>query len=168
MSEPWQVNLWVLKDLRINVKEVNLAPMKKLLIDKPLGLINKILQANRMAESLQALWAQAEERDPELTLEDSLLLYNERLVIPETNHLCTDLIKKVHEQVSTAYLRQDKTYQLLRARYYWRGMLVNIQRFIRNCHQCKWANILQDKTPESLHSLLIPNLSRFLSALIFS
>ena len=105
-----QVNLWVLKDLRINVKEVDLAPMEKLSIDKPLGLINRILQANRTAESLQALWAQAEERDSELMLEDGLLLYNERLVISETDYLCTDLIKKAHEQVSTAHLRQDKTY----------------------------------------------------------
>ena len=131
----------MLKDLRINVKEVDLAPMKKLLIDKPLGLINRILQANRMAESLQALRAQAEERDPELTLEDGLLLYNERLVVPETDHLRTDLIKEAHEQVSTAHPGQDKTYQLLRTRYYWRGILADVQRFICNCHQCKQADI---------------------------
>ena len=92
-----QVNPWVLKDLRINVKEVDLTLMKELLIDKPLGLINRILQANWTAEFLQALWAQAEERDPELTLKDGLLLYNERLVISETDYLCTDLIKKAHE-----------------------------------------------------------------------
>ena len=131
----------MLKDLRINVKEVDLAPMKKLSIDKPLGLINRILQANRTAESLQVLQAQAEERDPELMLEDGLLLYNERLVIPETDHLCTDLIKEAHEQISTAHLRQDKTYQLLCAKYYWRGMLADVQRFIRNCHQCKQVDI---------------------------
>ena len=148
---------WVLKDLRINVKEVNLTPIKELLIDKPLGLINKILQANWTAESLQALWAQAEEEDPELTLEDGLLLYNERLVVSETDHLRTDLIKKAHEQISTAHPGQDKTYQLLRARYYWRGMLADVQRFVCNCHQCKWVNVPWDKTPESLHSLLIPD-----------
>ena len=131
--------------------------MKELLIDKPLGLINRILQANWMAESLQALWAQAEEGDPELTLEDGLLLYNERLVVPETDHLHTDLIKEAHEQVSTAHPGQDKTYQLLRARYYWRGMLADIQRFICNCHQCKQVDIPWDKTSESCHSLLIPD-----------
>ena len=42
-------------------------------------------------------------------LEDGLLLYNERLVIPETDHLRTDLIKEAHEQVSTAHPGQDKT-----------------------------------------------------------
>ena len=152
-----QVDPQVLKNLRINVKEVDLAPMKELLIDEPLGLINRILQANWTAESLQALWAQAEERDPELTLEDGLLLYNERLVVPETDHLRTDLIKEVYEQVSTAHLRWDKTYQLLCTRYYWQGMLANVQRFICNCHQCKWADIPWDKTSESLHSLLIPD-----------
>ena len=67
----------MLKNLRINVKEVDLTPMKELSIDKPLGLINRILQVNRMAESLQALRAQAEEGDPELMLKDGLLLYNE-------------------------------------------------------------------------------------------
>ena len=36
-------------------------------------------------------------------------------------------------------------------------MLADIQRFICNCHQCKWVNIPQDKTSESLHSLLIPD-----------
>ena len=152
-----QVDSWVLKNLRINVKEVDLTLIKELSINKPLGLINKILQANRTAESLQALWAQAEERDSELTLEDDLLLYNEWLVIPETDYLCTDLIKEAHEQVSTAHSGQDKTYQLLCTRYYWRGMLADVQRFICNCHQCKQADILWDKTSESLHSLLIPD-----------
>ena len=90
-------------------------------------------------------------------LEDGLLFYNKRLVVSETDHLCTDLIKEVHEQVSTAHLRRDKTYQLLCTRYYWRGMLADIQRFICNCHQCKQVNVLWDKTPESLHSLLILN-----------
>ena len=150
-----QVDPWVLKDLRINVKEVDLALIKELSIDKPLDLINKILQTNWTAESLQALWAQAEERDSELTLEDGLLLYTKWLVIPETDYLHTDLIKEAHEQVSTAHSEQNKTYQLLCAKYYWRGILVNVQRFICNCHQCKWVNILWDKTPESLHSLLI-------------
>ena len=60
-------------------------------------------------------------------LEDGLLLYNERLVISETDHLCTDLIKESHEQVFTASLRQDKTYQLLCAKYYWRGILADVQ-----------------------------------------
>ena len=105
-----QVNPWVLKNLRINVKEVNLASMKELSIDKPLGLINKILQANWTAEFIQALWAQAKEKDSELMLKDGLLLYNERLVISDTDHLCTDLIKEVHEQVFTAHSEQDKTY----------------------------------------------------------
>ena len=115
--------------------------MKELSIDKPLDLINRILQINRTAESLQALWAQAEEEDSELMLKDGLLLYNERLVIPETDHLRTDLIKEAHEQVSTAHSERDKTYQLLCTRYYWRGMLADAQRFICNCHECKWVNI---------------------------
>ena len=59
-----------------------------LLIEQPefnelLRLIDRILQLNREAPSLQALRAQAEreEEDQDFTLEDGLLLYCGRLVI---------------------------------------------------------------------------------------
>ena len=73
-----------------------------------------------------------------------------------SSHLHTELIKEAHKQVSTAHPGRDKTYRLLRARYYWRGMLADVQRFIRNCHQCRRADVPRDKTPGLLHPLPIP------------
>jgi hypothetical protein len=40
-----------------------------------MGLINRILIANRTAKSLKALYDQAMEGDPNLEIEDGLLLY---------------------------------------------------------------------------------------------
>jgi hypothetical protein len=92
-----------------------------------------------------------------LELEDGLLLYNGRLVVPQISHLQTKLIQEAHSQVSTAHPGRDKTYKLLRPRYYWRGMLLDIERFVRNCSYCRRADIPRDKTPGMLHPLPIPD-----------
>ena len=44
-------------------------------LDEPVGLIDRILTANRTTESLEALRAQARTGDDYLKLEDGLLLY---------------------------------------------------------------------------------------------
>jgi hypothetical protein len=81
-------------------------------------------------------------------------LYNSRLVILKTD-LQTALIREAHDQVLTAYPGRDKTYKLLRLCYYWRNMLRDIERFVRNCHPCRRADILRDRTPGMLHPLLV-------------
>jgi hypothetical protein len=44
-------------------------------LDEPMGLINRILTANRTAESLKALRDQALKGNPNLEMEEGLLLY---------------------------------------------------------------------------------------------
>jgi hypothetical protein len=84
------------------------------------------------------------------------LLYNGRLVVPQSGHIQTELIQEAHNQVSTAHPGRDKTYQLLRPRYYWPKMLRDIERFVRNCQPCRRAYVPRDKTPGFLHPLPIP------------
>src|SRR6266536_3361180 len=127
-----QIDPRVLQDLGIDVGEMSLAPIEEPSFDESTGLLDRILEDNRQAPSLQALRRQAQRE------EDS------------------ELIREAHAQVSTAYPGRDKTYQLLRPRYYWRGMLSDVERFVRNCHPCRRAHIPRDKTPGMLHPLLIP------------
>ena len=121
------------------------------------SVTDRILAANKESPSLEALRAEARRADPrnptDFTLEDNLLLYQERLVVPEDQNLRTDLIREAHTQVSTAHPGQDKTYQLLRPRYYWRGMKSSIDRYVRNCHECRRATPPRDKTPGLLQPL---------------
>jgi hypothetical protein len=65
-------------------------------------------------------------QDSGFTLRKDLLLYEGRLVVPDKNNLKTRLIKKAYNQVLTAYLGRDKIHRLLRLRYYWQGMLSDI------------------------------------------
>jgi transposase InsO family protein len=120
-------------------------------------IVDRVLQANRKEPSLDALRTQAARSDPNLTLFNGILLYQGKVIVPDINYLRTHLIREIHDQVSTAHPGRDKTYRLLRDRYYWKGMLADIDRYVRNCHPCKRASSPRDKTPGLLQPLPVPD-----------
>jgi transposase InsO family protein len=84
-------------------------------------------------------------------------LFEDRLVVPTGGeNLVTELIKEAHTQISIAHPGRDKTYYLLRPRYYWANMISDIARYIRNCNICRMYHVPRDKTPGLLHPLLVP------------
>jgi hypothetical protein len=100
------------------------------MLDKDsLDLIDKLLRRNRKSPSLQAsrIKVSNKKQDSDFTLQDDLLLYQGRLVVPDEENLRTRLIKKAYNQVSTVYPGRDKTHRLLRPRYFWHGMLADIK-----------------------------------------
>jgi predicted aspartyl protease len=126
-------------------------------VNESFGLIERLLAANRTADSLETLRTKARVGvKDDLTIEDGLLLYRDRLLVPDVDSLRTDLIKEAHEQVSTAHPGRRKTIQLLASRYYWKGLSATVERFIRNCHACRRANAPRDRTPGLLNPLPIP------------
>jgi hypothetical protein len=143
-------------DPRVLQEYAELAPLEEDELNEPLTLINRILRANRESESLEALRAQAESGDNQLELQDGLLTYEDRLLVPDTEGLRADLIREVHSQVSSAHPGQHKTYLLLQPRYYWRGITADVERYVRNCHECKRLHVVRDKTLGKLHPLPIP------------
>lgn len=119
-------------------------------------IVERVLRANRNEQSLEALRSQAAESEPDslLTLYDGILLYQGKVIVPDINCLRTHLIREVHDQISTAHAGKDKTYRLLKDRYYWKGMLADVDRYVRNCHPSRRALSPRDKTPwTSSHSI---------------
>ena len=55
-------------------------------------------------------------------LVNGLLFYRKYLVVPNVNNLYTNLIREAHEQPLTIHPGIRKTYELLRKRYYWKGI----------------------------------------------
>jgi hypothetical protein len=121
--------------------------------NEPTGLIDRIITANRTMDSLNALRTQAQAGDATLTLKDRLLLYKNRLIVPDIDNLRTDLIREAYNQVSTAHLGRNKTIRLLASRYYWKGLNASVEQYIRNCYACKRASAPRDRTPGFLHPL---------------
>ena len=152
LLRPDQLDPRVLEELS-NSTELAAIEISKL--SEPLGLIDRLLAANRTTESLEALRAQARLGDEDLKIEDGLLLYQDKLIVPDKDYLRTELIKEVHEQVSTAHPGRNKTIQLLTTRYYWRGLSTDVGQYIQNCHACRRANAPRDRKPGFLHPLPI-------------
>jgi hypothetical protein len=96
---------------------------------EPALLVNRLPTANRTTGSLQALRKQAEYGKGDFTFADRLLLHNRRLVIPTDGTdkaLITDLIRKAHDQISSAYAGRLKTTRILGQKYYWAGLNASI------------------------------------------
>ena len=121
-----------------------------------LNLINKLLQANRTAPSLQEYREKVKNATSLQSLKNGLLKHQERLVVVKEQNLQTWLIAKAYTQVSTAYPRKNKTYKIISNRYYWPRMVMDINRYIRNCNDCRRSIIPWDKTLGLLKPLLIP------------
>jgi hypothetical protein len=99
-----QVDPKVLQDLGIDLDKITLAPIEDSAFDESVELLDQVLRANREAESLEALQQQAQQEEgSEFTLEDGLLLYSSRLVIPETD-LRTALIREAYEAAPPSLL----------------------------------------------------------------
>lgn len=110
-----QIDPEVLRDCGIH--EIDISPVEEddSALEDNLFIIDRLLQANRVNKSLEQSRKRARENPTsKLTLEDGLLMYQGRLVIPVDGTLTTDLIREAHEQISIAHLGRDKTYKALR------------------------------------------------------
>ena len=116
------------------------------------GLIEKLCKDNRdsFIETRKSL-------PKDYSIKDGLLLFKDRLCVQRNTPLCTDLIREVHDQPSTAHPSGLKTYQLLAPKYYWHGMGSDCQRYVRNCRPCQFSHSKHTKQQGFLHPLPVPN-----------
>ena len=72
-------------------------------LDESSDLANELQRANQESLSLQDIRDKAKQGVKGYRLEEGLLLYQERLVVPDENYLRTKLIREAHDQVSSAH-----------------------------------------------------------------
>ena len=125
------------------------------LIQEYINLINEILQTNRIATDLARACKLGQNSKDSYTLDNRLLKYQKRLVIPESVYI--DLIIASYCSLATAYPSKSKTRELVKTRYYWLGMDCDIDRFVSNCHACRRSKVPRDKAPGLLRPLPIPD-----------
>ena len=127
-------------------------------LETAMQIVDQVLQANRTSESLKEFREQVGQEDSPWTLEDGLLLYQNRLMVPnddETMH--GRLLNEIHRQVSTAHPGRNKTRRLVQARYYWPGWRKDVDRYVKNCLKCRRAENPRDRKPGLLSPLPIPD-----------
>ncbi len=110
-------------------------------------LTDRALSLNKQDPSLEPLRERARAANKNLYIEEGLLLYNRRLVVPDTENLRTELVKKAYNQPSVAYPGVRKTLAVLKPCYYWLGIKAFVTRFVNNCYPCRRTYLLYDKSP---------------------
>jgi transposase InsO family protein len=132
--------------------------VKIAVIDSELQITDRVLQANRNSLTLEEYRKRAEEVDnTDWSIEHGLLLFKDRIFVPDEGDLRARLLDEVHRQKSTAHPGRDKTKELIRPRYYWDNWAKDITRYVDNCMTCKRNNTRRDKPPGLLHPLPIPD-----------
>ncbi|QSZ28612.1 hypothetical protein DSL72_003111 [Monilinia vaccinii-corymbosi] len=142
--------------LRKKIDDHTIATLDLVLVIPYFNIVNRILKANRTFDSLQALRIEAIKGYKHFALQDSLLLYDNCLVMPNSENFRIYLIREIHDSVSTAYPGIRKTYFLLSKQYYWPSMPTTIAQYICNCYACKRSSMPRDRTPGLLHPLPVP------------
>jgi hypothetical protein len=124
-------------------------------------LIDEFLRRNRNSPNLQESRKNFLNKKPDLdfTIRDDLFLYQERLVVPDEKNLRTRLIKEVYDQILIIYFGRNKIHRLLRLRYYWHGILADIERYIKNYYSCYRTDILRNKIFGFFYFLPVPDRS---------
>ena len=87
---------------------------------------------------------------------DNALFYRDRLWVPAVPGLRADLIKENHDQPACGHPGRNRTLELVKRQFYWRGMKDEIARYIRNCYICQRSKAPRDKYNRLLQALPVP------------
>jgi hypothetical protein len=99
--------------------EASIAAVIPVAPEPDIPVIDRILALNRMAPSLDPLRGQANKENSPYKLEDGILTYEGRLVMPvrEEETLVTELFCEIYKQASVAHPGEKKIIALVKACY---------------------------------------------------
>ena len=127
-------------------------------VEPEIRIVDEVLQANRTSRSLDEFRKEAAEENSPWTMENGLLLYHNRLMVPDDDEtLRARLLNEIHRQPSTAHPGRTKTRKLVEARYHWPGWRKFVDRYVRNCLKCRRAENPRDRPPGLMNPLPVPD-----------
>ena len=85
------------------------------------SVVERVLIANRTYGSLDTLRKRASSDDAEWTIDNGLLMFNDKLVVPDDSDLRARLLDEIHRQPGLAHPGEEKTRAMLSKQYYWPG-----------------------------------------------
>ena len=91
------------------------------------------------------------------TVKDGLLLFQDRIVVPDLPAVKTQLIKECHDPIIRGHRAAAQTYLHLRQHFYWRKMHSDVQSYVSSCPSCQ-RNKYPTTAPQGLlNPLPIPD-----------
>jgi transposase InsO family protein len=119
-------------------------------------ILEEIRRTNRTSTTLDELRKRAQDPNEPYNLQNGYLFWENRLVVAEDDRLRTRLISHIHRQPAVGHPGRTRTLQLIRDRYYWLRLRKTVERYVRNCHDCRRAKAPTGKYQGLLKPLPIP------------
>ena len=87
---------------------------------------------------------------------DGVVMYRDRVWVPDWEPLQTCLIQSAHDSVVTGHPGREGTVAILARSYFWPGMYPMVRRFLRNCDVCGRKNVWRQHKKGFLKPLPVP------------
>ena len=121
--------------------------------DSEVPLPERVLLANQSEPTWEAQRLQP--TAPFSVDANRVLRHKGRIVVPAT--LVTDLIHHIHTQPASGHPGRKRTLDMVRRRYFWKGLSKDVAQYIRNCHGCRRANPANSAYQGLLRPLPVPD-----------
>lgn len=118
-------------------------------------LTDAVLKANREDPTLEAYRQKARDHAPNWSFQQEYILYKNRLVVADGDHLRTRVIDEAHSRLLARHPGKNKTRRVIANAYWWPGLHQDVDAFVANC-PCKSAKDPRDKPPGLLRPLPVP------------
>ena len=97
------------------------------------------------------------DRDHRYSTRNGLIIYDNRIVIPNDNNLRTTIISQHHDTITSAHPGATKTIELITRLFYWKHMHTDIKQYVQTCTHCQ-SNKFSTKSPQGLlHTIDTPD-----------
>ncbi len=110
------------------------------------NLLTAIKDAYAHDHDLQQL---LNDRDHRYSNRNGLIMYDNRIVIPNDNGLRTTIISQHHDTITSAHPGATKTIELITRLFYWKHMHTDIKQYVQTCTHCQ-SNKFSTKSPQGL------------------
>lgn len=87
---------------------------------------------------------------------DGLLRYQKRAYIPKSSAIIQEILKTNHDDPQGGHLRERRTWQSIRSRYYWHGMGHDVKEYVQHCQKCQNISTHRHKPYGMLEPLPVP------------
>ena len=96
-------------------------------------------------ETLEKINALATTTIPPYSLRDGILLYADRIFVPNDPDLRLQILQSRHDHPTAGHPGRTKTFQLVRRDFYWPGVQKYVYNYVRGCHPCNRAKPARHK-----------------------
>ena len=121
-----------------------------------LELIVAAQESDPLAQRLKGEVERGEKAREHYRVQKGALLFKDRLYVPSQRSLIGELMQVYHDDEHAGHWGSEKTLELLKRKYHWKGMAEDVEDYVRTCPVCQGKSVANHKPYGKLQSLPRP------------